>query len=890
MSLFGGNQQGSTGALFGGATPGGLFGGGGGGGGLFGAQPQTQAPGGLFNTGSGMGGGTGMAMGGGGGLFGQQGAMQQPTGSLFGGQQPSGGLFGAGSVQPSAPNGGLFGGQQTQTGGLFGGGASGGMGGGLGGGMGGGMSGALFGGQQKPMQSGLSFGASQSTMSGSGGLFGSATFPAAGGLVGSTGQATGGLFGATSGYSLLGGGMQQQSSMFQSQAQSSFSPFGNAGFSSNTDVSPGTQQEEFKEEVKDKLKVKSYNYSAKYNSFSIKMLRLKDYQNFKNNIVNPAVAQGVQQYLQVAKGAVPEPRGPVYVQQSAGPVFGSQAQGGGIFGGGGQQPAAGGLFGGGAQTGGLFGGAGGATQAPGGLFGGAQQTGGLFGGAQPQQQQQGGVFGGAQQAGGLFGGGAQQSTTGGLFGGAQTQQQGSGGLFGGGGSQPTTGGLFGGQPQQASGGLFGGQPQQAGGLFSSTQGGQQQGGLFGGAQSSTPSPYGQMPNQGMSPMMYQNPMMYQPMPMPSQDSEVYYVPISKAKVKAGLDLSSLLSNDPYLGTESTKQPPTGEPSYQEASRMVASQYRQDDGRFQPSMNALSNWDAYHILEQSFRKQMPTVSGDSRYTPRSRRTGGASYLSDSRLSYSNVSQPGLNSFLNSTFLADSSSRHSKNTAPAGLSVFVSFEGRTESVAIDQAHNIAELLSRTLHRFSVPPGSRTSSLYQLTFRDKSLDLVKTVRECQIKDKDTVFLKQAEDRPSENQLASPATIPFLSKPGYSTVPSYDVLCNMTERELRGVENFTIKNEFAELCFTGSTDLRGIDLDKCIKLQKGMVEIYPEGTTKPGKSFGLNKDALVTLFQVGLKGKKDVQAFIDKFKNKLETKGANFIGFDLAQDSVKFMIHPTD
>lgn len=395
-------------------------------------------------------------------------------------------------------------------------------------------------------------------------------------------------------------------------------------------------------------------------------------------------------------------------------------------------------------------------------------------------------------------------------------------------------------------------------------------------------------------MMYPNQMIYQAMPMPAQDSEVYYVPISKAKVKAGLDLTSLLTNDPYLATESTKPQYSGEPSYQEASRMVASLSRHEDNRYQPSMNALSNWDTYHILEQSFKKQLPVSTMDSsRYVNRGRRTRGSTYINDSRSNATSFSQPSMGSFLNSTLLGDQNySRTSKNAAlnSESLSVSVNFEGRNELIAINATNNIAELLSRALNKLALPANMRTSSLYQLFHKDRNLDLVKTIREYNIKDKDTVFLKPAGDKPSEAQLASPEAIPFLSKPGYTTVPSYDVLCNMTEQQLRAVENLTIKNEFAEICFVDTTDIRGIDLDKCINLQKGMVEIYPEGTAKPRKGHGLNRDAVVTLYQVGLKAKKDLQSFIEKFKSKLLSKGANFIGIDMAEDSVKFTIHGTD
>lgn len=67
----------------------------------------------------------------------------------------------------------------------------------------------------------------------------------------------------------------------------------------------------------------------------------------------------------------------------------------------------------------------------------------------------------------------------------------------------------------------------------------------------------------------------------------------------------------------------------------------------------------------------------------------------------------------------------------------------------------------------------------------------------------------------------IPILTKTGYSLEPSLRQLSRMNEEQLKQVENFTIRNEFATVRFEGKTDVRGLDLDKIVNFQHRMVII---------------------------------------------------------------------
>lgn len=79
-----------------------------------------------------------------------------------------------------------------------------------------------------------------------------------------------------------------------------------------------------------------------------------------------------------------------------------------------------------------------------------------------------------------------------------------------------------------------------------------------------------------------------------------------------------------------------------------------------------------------------------------------------------------------------------------------------------------------------------------------------------------------PYYNQLAPESMIPILTKPGYSIEPSLRQLSRMNEEQLRKIENFTIRNEFATVKFEGYTDVRNLNLDKIVNFTFRSVIIF--------------------------------------------------------------------
>ena len=78
------------------------------------------------------------------------------------------------------------------------------------------------------------------------------------------------------------------------------------------------------------------------------------------------------------------------------------------------------------------------------------------------------------------------------------------------------------------------------------------------------------------------------------------------------------------------------------------------------------------------------------------------------------------------------------------------------------------------------------------------------------------------SEHDLPDLAKIPLLTRLEYSTIPKLPLLARMTENQLANVENFTIQNNHGKVIFDGFTDVRQLDLDQIVFIEKQSVNKY--------------------------------------------------------------------
>jgi len=66
-----------------------------------------------------------------------------------------------------------------------------------------------------------------------------------------------------------------------------------------------------------------------------------------------------------------------------------------------------------------------------------------------------------------------------------------------------------------------------------------------------------------------------------------------------------------------------------------------------------------------------------------------------------------------------------------------------------------------------------------------------------------------------------------------------------LAAVKDFEVEHKlYGKVSFPGTTDVRGLKVDDIVQIEARMFEIYPDGTDRPTKGTGLNKDAIITLY----------------------------------------------
>ena len=135
-----------------------------------------------------------------------------------------------------------------------------------------------------------------------------------------------------------------------------------------------------------------------------------------------------------------------------------------------------------------------------------------------------------------------------------------------------------------------------------------------------------------------------------------------------------------------------------------------------------------------------------------------------------------------------------------------------------------------------------------------------------------------------------PTLSKRGYITTPSMSALGRMSAVELSRVKNFSIYRPMhGKIEWEGETDVRGLDLDLIVTIEKKNVSVYDgeeAESVKPSVGMGLNKSAIIYLkdiFPSGSTGSNNhsdlqIDLFLEKLKRKCMSDGTEFLDYDTA------------
>lgn len=109
--------------------------------------------------------------------------------------------------------------------------------------------------------------------------------------------------------------------------------------------------------------------------------------------------------------------------------------------------------------------------------------------------------------------------------------------------------------------------------------------------------------------------------------------------------------------------------------------------------------------------------------------------------------------------------------------------------------------------------------------------------------------------------------------------------------VPNFVVgRAGYGYIKFLGETDVRWLDLQKIVKLDRNSVTVYENERDKPPIGEGLNKTAEVTLIlQLRLADSHDLESseITAKLRKCSDRQGAKFLSFDHSSGKWKFLVH---
>lgn len=124
------------------------------------------------------------------------------------------------------------------------------------------------------------------------------------------------------------------------------------------------------------------------------------------------------------------------------------------------------------------------------------------------------------------------------------------------------------------------------------------------------------------------------------------------------------------------------------------------------------------------------------------------------------------------------------------------------------------------------------------------------------------------SDEQYNAGKYLPVLTKEGFYTKPSMAELASRSMKELQFIENFTVgRKGYGEIKWSDPVDVRGLDLDLVVDIQKGEIAVYPDRLADQ-----LDAPATVTLEGMFKKDKRSGTPTTDKqatakYARKLES-----------------------
>lgn len=217
------------------------------------------------------------------------------------------------------------------------------------------------------------------------------------------------------------------------------------------------------------------------------------------------------------------------------------------------------------------------------------------------------------------------------------------------------------------------------------------------------------------------------------------------------------------------------------------------------------------------------------------------------------------------------------------------GNMISKSFKEDEIVASVLTNIFEKEAGMGKERELDKFSMYLKGAKLNLFTKISTLQLKKGDFLELRNdqsQEKKQKADEFADLSVIPKLNLPGYRTTPNYVKICRMTEGELSKIENFTIKNEWAEVRFLEPVNILGIDLDNTINFKHKSVEIYLEEADRPPVGRGLNKPAQITYFNFGFTENLPEDKIRRRIESWVARIGAQLISIDPKQDSVSIYV----
>jgi nuclear pore complex protein Nup98-Nup96 len=145
---------------------------------------------------------------------------------------------------------------------------------------------------------------------------------------------------------------------------------------------------------------------------------------------------------------------------------------------------------------------------------------------------------------------------------------------------------------------------------------------------------------------------------------------------------------------------------------------------------------------------------------------------------------------------------------------------------------------------------------------------------------------DNRTDAEVDKSVPVPKCTRNGVHTIPSMDILLKMTKDELMNVRDFTVfKDDVGRVIFMGTTDVRGLDIDRIVAFKDREIVVYPNESDKPTVGEGLNKPAEITLSKCWPMDKKtnrptddptELEGFVKKLKRRCRKWGVQYKSYE--------------